>query len=246
MGGWGTLIKEGAKTAAKYAGKGAKKGWNDAAKPLWDGYGKSIGRNIVGTAAVTAMGAGGVRYLITGQGILGQAKDMFFGKPDSDASETDERGNSAVSMVTNTSGQASETSEKSLLDEGVEMISNFLGGGSGANSFWQMIQNFGSNLFSGKMSGMSMAGLVLSGLLIFGRGGLLGKIAGALLAMMIVAMNSDNKVQQQTGGRAVRPAQEANRAAGLDADTIQTQMQSNYEQAASGAEQAVEMNQHRG
>ena len=210
MGGWGTLIK----------------------------VGSALGRRPLSLVTAGYLGFSGTKSLITGQGIMSQTKDLFFGKEDSS-----NRSSAITALVERPSGQASEASEVGGLDELSEMVSNFFGGGK---SLLQMIQNFGSNLFSGKMSGMSMAGLVLSGLLIFGRGGLLGKIAGALLAMMIVAMNSDNKVQQQTGGRAVRPAQEANRAAGLDADTIQTQMQSNYERAASGAEQAVEMNQHRG
>ena len=213
MGGWGTLFKVGC----------------------------ALGRRPLSLFTAGYLGFTGTKSLITGQGIMSQTKDLFFGKEDSS-----NRSSAITALVESPSGQASESSEIGGLNEVPALISNIFGGGSGNNSLLQMIQNFGSNLFSGKMSGMSMAGLVLSGLLIFGRGGLLGKIAGALLAMMIVAMNSDNKVQQQTGGRAVRPAQEANRAAGLDADTIQTQMQSNYEKAASGAEQAVEMNQHRG
>ena len=71
-------------------------------------------------------------------------------------------------------------------------ISNFLGnmtGGNGGNMF----SNFFSNLFSGNVSGMSMLGLVASAFLIFGRFGWMGKIAGALLGMMMIGNNTQRQ-----------------------------------------------------
>ena len=59
-----------------------------------------------------------------------------------------------------------------------------------------MFGNLFSNIFSGKVSMMSMLGLVASALLIFGRFGWLGKIAGALLGMLLIGNNS-RVVQQQ-------------------------------------------------
>ena len=59
-----------------------------------------------------------------------------------------------------------------------------------------MFGNLFSNVFSGKVSMMSMLGLVASALLIFGRFGWLGKIAGALLGMLLIGNNS-RVVQQQ-------------------------------------------------
>jgi hypothetical protein len=76
-------------------------------------------------------------------------------------------------------------------------ISNFLGSmtnGNGGNMF----SNFFSNLFSGNVSGMSMLGLVASAFLIFGRFGWMGKIAGALLGMMMIGNNAT--LQQAMGG----------------------------------------------
>ena len=76
-------------------------------------------------------------------------------------------------------------------------ISNFLGSmtnGNGGNMF----SNFFSNLFSGNVSGMSMLGLVASAFLIFGRFGWMGKIAGALLGMMMIGNNAT--LQQTMGG----------------------------------------------
>lgn len=58
--------------------------------------------------------------------------------------------------------------------------------GNGMN----MIGNLLGNVFSGKVSMMSMAGLVAAGMLIFGRFGWMGKIAGALLGMLLIGNNS--------------------------------------------------------
>lgn len=66
--------------------------------------------------------------------------------------------------------------------------------GNGGNMF----SNFFSNLFSGNVSGMSMLGLVASAFLIFGRFGWMGKIAGALLGMMMIGNNAT--LQQTLGG----------------------------------------------
>ena len=59
--------------------------------------------------------------------------------------------------------------------------------------------NFFSNLGSGNVSGLSIAGLVVSALLIFGRFGWLGKIAGAVLGMMMIGNNAN--MAQVLGGQ---------------------------------------------
>jgi hypothetical protein len=53
-----------------------------------------------------------------------------------------------------------------------------------------MFANFFNNLTSGKISGLGIGGLIAAGYLMFGRSGLLGKIGGALLAMMMISSNS--------------------------------------------------------
>ena len=53
-----------------------------------------------------------------------------------------------------------------------------------------MFANFFSNLSNGKISGLGIGGLIAAGYLMFGRSGLLGKIGGALLAMMMISGNS--------------------------------------------------------
>ena len=63
-------------------------------------------------------------------------------------------------------------------------LGNLLGGGL------NMFSNFFSNLTNGKISGLGIGGLIAAGYLMFGRSGLLGKIGGALLAMMMISGNS--------------------------------------------------------
>lgn len=75
---------------------------------------------------------------------------------------------------------------------GIGQFFGNLTSGNGANMFGNLF----SNIFSGKVSMMSMLGLVASALLIFGRFGWLGKIAGALLGMLLIGNNS-RVVQQQ-------------------------------------------------
>lgn len=81
------------------------------------------------------------------------------------------------------------TEAVSGLDGKLDGISNFLkettSGGLGT-----MIGNFFGNLGRGNVSGLSIAGLVAAAFLVFGRFGWLGKIAGALLGMMLIGNNS--------------------------------------------------------
>ena len=75
------------------------------------------------------------------------------------------------------------------LGDTLKGISSFLGdmfGGNGANMF----SNFFHNLGSGNISGLGIGALIASAYMIFGRTGLLGKIGGALMAMMMIGSNS--------------------------------------------------------
>lgn len=69
-------------------------------------------------------------------------------------------------------------------------MSNFLRGVFSGNG-GEMMGNFFGNLGRGNVSGLSIAGLVLSAMLIFGRFGWLAKIAGAVLAMMMIGNNAN-------------------------------------------------------
>lgn len=68
-------------------------------------------------------------------------------------------------------------------------ISDFLKNVCGGNGT-DMFSNFFSNIGKGNVSGLSIVGLLAAGLMIFGRFGWLGKIGGALLAMMLIGNNS--------------------------------------------------------
>ena len=84
------------------------------------------------------------------------------------------------------------TSTMGNVDSKMNGVSSFISqvtSGEGGN----MLGNFFSNLTSGKVSGMSIMGLVLSAFLLFGRFGWMGKIAGAVLAMMMIGNNASQK-----------------------------------------------------
>lgn len=72
---------------------------------------------------------------------------------------------------------------------GVKKFFQGLFGGHGGN----MLGDFFSNLGSGKVSGLGIAGLIGAALLVFGRFGWFGKIAGALLGMFVIGNNFDFK-----------------------------------------------------
>ena len=79
-------------------------------------------------------------------------------------------------------------------------IGNFVQNMSSGN-FLDGIGNFFSNIGNGRVSGMSLLGLVASAFMLFGRFGWYGKIAGALLGMMILGNNmgaSQTQTQQQS------------------------------------------------
>lgn len=80
------------------------------------------------------------------------------------------------------------------LGDTLQGISKFLGnifGGEGMGMF----SNFFGNLGSGKVSGLGIGALIASAYMIFGRTGLLGKIGGALMAMMMIGNNSSRQAQ---------------------------------------------------
>lgn len=112
-----------------------------------------------------------------------------------------------VEGVANTVSELKETASNAVesvnnavtsVDSKWNGMSNFLQGvfsGNGGN----MLGNFFGNLGRGNVSGLSLAGLVLSALLIFGRFGWMGKIAGAVLGMMMLGNNVN--MAQVLGGQ---------------------------------------------
>lgn len=150
-----------------------------------------------GQATKTAVVGGGMGYLawekiINDKPVVRTVADVLVGEETVDkgmemAGETVERVKSAV-------GQAGETLRGvkegvSSLNETWGGIGTFLGNLTGGNGTG-MFGNFFSNLARGNVSGLGMLGLVASALLVFGRFGWLGKIAGLLMGMMLIGNNS--------------------------------------------------------
>lgn len=108
-----------------------------------------------------------------------------------------ERAVNAMSDAVNDVGELKDSANK-MMDKVSEAGENI----GGINSFFQnmfsgnggnMIGDFISNLGKGKISGLGIAGLIGAAVMIFGRFGWFGKIAGAFLAMSIIGSNSMGK-----------------------------------------------------
>ena len=211
---WATVLKAG----LKFMGSGAK------------ATAKTVGHTVLhpqqtikgmGTATKTAAVGAATGYvawekLTTDKSVARIVGDAVVGSDTIDSvGEKVEGVGNAVSSLGETASNAMNGVSEAVngANSNLNGISNFLGSmtnGNGGNMF----SNFFSNLFSGNVSGMSMLGLVASAFLIFGRFGWMGKIAGALLGMMMIDNNST--LQQAMGGgvaqqRPQSPAADQNR-----------------------------------
>ena len=195
---WATVLKAG----LKFMGSGAK------------ATAKTVGHSVLhpqqtikgmGTATKTAAIGGATGYvawekLTTDKSVARIVGDAVVGSDTIDSvGEKVEGVSNAVSNFGETASNAMNGVSEAVngANNNLNGISNFLGSmtnGNGGNMF----SNFFSNLFSGNVSGMSMLGLVASAFLIFGRFGWMGKIAGALLGMMMIGNNAT--LQQTLGG----------------------------------------------
>jgi len=195
---WASVLKAG----LKFMGSGAK------------ATAKTVGHSVLhpqqtikgmGTATKTAAIGGATGYvawekLTTDKSVARIVGDAVVGSDTIDSvGEKVEGVGNAVSNFGETASNAMNGVSEAVngANNNLNGISNFLGSmtnGNGGNMF----SNFFSNLFSGNVSGMSMLGLVASAFLIFGRFGWMGKIAGALLGMMMIGNNAT--LQQTMGG----------------------------------------------
>ena len=195
---WATVLKAG----LKFMGSGAK------------ATAKTVGHSVLhpqqtikgmGTATKTAAVGAATGYvawekLTTDKSVARIVGDAVVGSDTIDSvGEKVEGVGNAVSNLGETASNAMNSVSEAVggASNNLNGISNFLGSmtnGNGGNMF----SNFFSNLFSGNVSGMSMLGLVASAFLIFGRFGWMGKIAGALLGMMMIGNNAT--LQQTLGG----------------------------------------------
>lgn len=197
---WSTLLK----ATMKYGGMAAKS------------TAKSVGSAVIhpqdtikglGTAAKTATVGGAAAYvgwekLTTDKSVARIVGDAVVGSDTIDSmSEKVEGVATSVSELKESVGGAVDTMNNAVsnVDSKWNGMSNFLKGLSSGKG-GDMFGNFFSNMANGNVSGLSMAGLVVSALLVFGRFGWLGKIAGAMLAMMMIGNNA-NMGQVLGGGR---------------------------------------------
>lgn len=170
----GTVAKNPKATAV--AGVGAFAGWQKLSHPD-ESIGTAVGKTLRSGTDGTGDFAHDVVNGYTGKNTVEQVKDTT---------------NNVISEIKDT---ASET--KGLLGtlgDTLKGISSFLGnlfGGNGTNMFG----NFFSNLASGKISGLGIGALIAAAYMVFGRTGLLGKIGGALMAMMMIGNNSQRQTQ---------------------------------------------------
>lgn len=190
MGFWSTVLK--------YGGKAAK-GVGTATAAT----GKSVGKAVLnpsqtlrgaGQAVKTATVGGAVGYVgweklttdksvvrIVSDAVVGESVTNAIAGTADDVRELKGKAGEAVDAV---SGAVAG------IDSKLGGVSNFLRGASGGG-FLDMFGNFFRNLGQGNVSGLSIAGLVAAAFLIFGRFGWLGKIAGALLGMMLIGNNAN-------------------------------------------------------
>lgn len=128
-------------------------------------------------------------------------------------------GENAVDQVKETMNDVKDLKEKA--GEAVDAVGDAM---TDVNSKWSgmtkfirgmangeglnMFSNFFGKLGSGNVSGLSIAGLVASALLIFGRFGWLGKIAGTMLAMMMIGNNSGLKLSNPVAERSMPESEE--------------------------------------
>ena len=165
----------------------------------------------VGKTTKTAVVGGGLGYMawesvVNDKPVVRTASDILVGK------ETTEKVSDVVTGTVDGVGKV-VTGAGNLVEDAENMLSETNNSTSGVGKFFQglftgnglgMIGDFFQNIGKGKISGLSLAGLIGAAILSFGRFGWLGKIAGAFLGMMIFGNNWNmNKVMggesQQTG-----------------------------------------------
>ena len=152
----------------------------------------------LGTATKTAAVGGAVGYvgwekLTTDKSVAGIVGDAVLGEGTMQGVSNTVCGVvGGVHDLTDKVGGMTDSVNNAMTDVNSKWsgMSNFFRGifsGDGG----EMMGNFFGNLGRGNVSGLSIAGLVLSAMLIFGRFGWLAKIAGAVLAMMMIGNNAN-------------------------------------------------------
>lgn len=195
---WATLLKYGKQVADSSLKYGKQAANSSAAKTMGDAM-IHPQRTLtgLGKATKTAVVGGGMGYLaweniVNDKPIVRTAADVLVGEETVDkglevaGKASDKVGNMAEKVGENMESISSSVSGVSGAWSGIgSFLKNMLGGNG-----LDMLGNFFGNIGKGNVSGLSMLGLVASSLLVFGRFGWLGKIAGALMGMMLIGSNS--------------------------------------------------------
>ena len=190
---WASLLKLGTK-AAKWIGKGAAATVETTGKAVLHpqqtikGAGQALKTATVGGA----LGYVGWQKLTTDESVVGIVSDALIGKENTEAiSNTVQQTTEGLRDLKDSVSNMSDTISSTMgnVDSKMNGITEFIGGVTYGNTS-NMLGNFTDNLLQGKVSGLGIMGLVLSSFLLFGRFGWMGKIAGAVLAMMMIGNNS--------------------------------------------------------
>lgn len=214
MGIWSGLAK-GAMNIARSAG-------NNVLKPITKSAVNGIANptTAIGNAAKAAKvaalpAAGGYiawQNLANDKSALESVKDVVVGEDKSAVEavsnvaigeKNTERIAGAIDSVANAADRVSENADTVSQDtgsisNGIDGVSSFFRNISSGEGVLGMLGNLFSNIFKGNVSGMSMFGMAAAAFLTFGRFGWMGRIAGALLGMMLIGNNST--VHQDVGG----------------------------------------------
>lgn len=195
---WATLLKYGKQVADSSLKYGKQAANSSAAKTMGDAM-IHPQRTLtgLGKATKTAVVGGGMGYLaweniVNDKPIVRTAADVLVGEETVDkglevAGKASDKVDSMMEKVgENMENISSSVSGASSAWGGISSFLKDMFGGNGLNMFG----NFFGNIGKGNVSGLSMLGLVASSLLVFGRFGWLGKIAGALMGMMLIGSNS--------------------------------------------------------
>ena len=217
---WAKIARYGG-SALKGAGGVAKQGLKSASSTAVHptqalrGAGSAMKTAAVGSAA----GYVAWQNLVNDKSMVEIASDVVVGK------DTTEKISEAVEDVKGLKNKAGEAVDAvDAVNDAMGDInskwsgmSNCFRGIFGGNGL-EMFGNFFKNLGKGNVSGLSLAGLVTAAFLTFGRFGWLGKIAGAMLGMMLIGNNSNIKnIVSGDGshGRNVNEAEETARSGGM-------------------------------
>jgi tetrahydromethanopterin S-methyltransferase subunit B len=187
------------------AGKAAK-GVGTATKAT----GKAVGGSVLhpqqtlrgaGTAMKTAAVGSAAGYvawekIVNDKSVLETTTDIVVGK---DAKEKVSEAVDSVAELKDKAGEAVDSVNNAMSDINSKWsgMSNFFSNIFSGNAV-DMFGSFFGNLAKGKVSGFSLVGLVAAAFLTFGRFGWLGKIAGAMLGMMLIGNNTN--VSQSMAG----------------------------------------------